>query len=92
MTKKIYIDYENQDYYTSFEKVKAAYLSSYGAISFNDFLAENYDCEDIFNFTVEEREDAKADYDTYVIGEVKSWVDDCLVVIDVDVEFEFKEV
>ena len=90
MTKKIYIDWENQEYHTSIEDVRDSFERCYNCTEFGDFLDQHYSSEAIFNFTEEERAEALEDYNSVLNKEMEDWIDSQMTVINVDIEFKEK--
>ena len=87
---KIYIYWEAQEYFTSFEGVQDYYERYYDCTTFNDFLSEHYECETIFNFTEAEREEVIKDYKISLTDEVEAWIRDYCDVIEVEAECKEK--
>ena len=90
MAKKIYIDWENQEYHTSIEDVKESF-ERYGSYTeLSEFLDLHYSSETIFNFSEDERAEALADYQAVLDEEMEDWIDSQMTVIDIEVEFKEK--
>ena len=87
---KIYIYWEEQEYFTSFEDVQDYYKQHYDYITFSDFLAEHYEIEDIFNFTETKRESVVNDYKNSLADEVEDWIRDYCDVVEIEVECKEK--
>ena len=87
MTKKIYIDWEAQSYYTSLEEVQKVFEEddcNYPA--FEEYLNDNYDSVTIFEFTTDEREAIKIEFEKTVLEAMKDWIQERMTVVEVDVE------
>lgn len=87
---KIYIYWEAQEYFTSFEGVQDYYKQNYDCTTFNDFLTDHYDSEDIFNFTEDERESVIKDYREWLADEVEDWIRDYCDVVEIEAECKEK--
>lgn len=90
MAKKIYIDWENQEYHTSIEDVRESFERYADCTDFSDFLDCHYSSETIFNFSEAERAEALADYHAVLDEEMEDWIDSHMTVIDIEVEFKEK--
>lgn len=90
MVKKIYIDWENQEYHTSIEDVKESFERYCSYTELGEFLDLHYSSETIFNFTEEERAEALEDYQAVVDEEMEDWIDSQMTIIDIEVEFKEK--
>ena len=90
MPKKIYINWSDEEYYTSFEEVKEAYVKNNIHTSLHEFLEDNYLPEEVFYFSDEEREQVLKDHDAIVDEEVRDWIYCRLTVVDVEVMFREK--
>ena len=84
MTKKIYIDWENQNYYTCFEEVEDYFRFYCEYTEFDDFLAQNYRHETIFAFSEEDRTEVLAKYQALFTKELANWMSEQITVINVN--------
>ena len=91
MTKKIYIDWEAQSYYTSLEEVRKVFEEDgYNYPLFEDYLDDNYSSATIFEFTEDEREAVKIDFEKTVLEAMEDWVQERMTVVEVEVEVKEK--
>ena len=91
MTKKIYIDWEAQSYYTSLEDVRHVFEEDgYNYPLFEEYLNDNYDSVTIFEFTADEREAVKIDFEKTVLEAMEDWVRERMTVVEVEVEVKEK--
>lgn len=90
MSKKIYIDYASENYYTSKEEVKTIFREEGDYTSFDIFLSYNYDIEEVFNFDERDRERVKEEYEEAINEEFEDWVNKYMTIIDIEVEFKEK--
>ena len=90
MTKKIYIDWENQEYHTSIEGVRESFERYASYTEFDDFLDCHYSSETIFNFSKDERTEVLEDYQAVLDEEMEDWIDSHMTVIDIELEFKEK--
>lgn len=86
MTTYIYIDWDHQEYYLSWEEVVAAYRERYESDDFNEYLYDNYSHQEVFHFTEEERAEVLKDYGEQVQRYAEDWARDNLFRIEVRVE------
>ena len=86
MTTYIYIDWDHQEYYLSWDEVVAAYRDRHESDEFNEFLYDNYSCEEIFNFSEKERAEVLEDYNERLQDYIEEWARDNLFRIEVRVE------
>lgn len=87
---KIYICWEAQEYFTSFEDVQKYYEQNYDYSTLDDFLSEHYNCEDIFYFTENKRESVIKDYKSALADETEDWIRDYCDVVEVEAECKEK--
>jgi hypothetical protein len=83
---KIYIYWEMELYFTSFEDVLDYYEDSPECTTFNDFLSKYYINEEIFNFTEAERESVIEAYRSSLAVEVEDWISDYCAVVEIEAE------
>lgn len=86
MKTYIYINWEAQEYYLSWEEVVDAYRNGYESDDFNEFLYDNYSHQKVFYFTEEERAEVLKDYEERVQRYAEEWARDNLFRIEVRVE------
>lgn len=91
MTKKIYIDWEAQSYYTSLEEVRQVFEEDgCNYPLFEDYLDDNYSSATIFEFTADEREAVKIDFEKTVLEAMEDWIQERMTVVEVDIEVKEK--
>lgn len=83
---KIYIYWEHQEYFTSFEDAYDYYVQHFEHTTFNEFLYEHYESEDIFNFTEAARQFALRGYRSGLANEVRDWIENYCDVVEIEVE------
>lgn len=88
MAKKIYIDWNNQEYHTSLDSVRISFEESAPYTELGEFLDCNYSTEAVFNFTEEDRAVVLMEYNALIEEEMEDWVRREMTVIDVDVAFK----
>ena len=88
MANKIYINWTNEEYYTSLNDVREAFLSYASYSEFEDFLDCRYSMEEVFNFTENERKAALEDYNESLDFEMEGWIREYLTTIEVDTVFK----
>ena len=88
MSKKIYIDYANENYYTSKEEIEAIFEEEEGYSSFNSFLNYLYNIEDVFYFDEEDKKRIEEGYKNVLEEELKDWADARFTIVDIDIEFK----
>lgn len=91
MTKKIYIEWETCSYYTSLEEVRKAFEEDdYNYPDFEEYLNDNYDSVTIFEFTADEREAVKIEFEKTVLEVMEDWIRERMTVVEVGVEVKEK--
>lgn len=91
MSKKIYIDWETCNYYTSLEEVRKAFEEDdCNYPDFGEYLSDTYTCETIFEFTADEREAVKIEFEKTVLEVMEDWVRERMTVVEVGVEVKEK--
>lgn len=88
MEKKIYINYDTHEYYTSYEEVFEYFKEYENCYSFEDYLNDRYDSETIFNFSEEEKEKVCEDYAERIKAYCNDWIEEYFEVIDIDIIFK----
>lgn len=86
MKTYIYIDWDNQKYYTGWDEVVAAYRDNLEDDDFNEFLFNDFSCEEIFSFSEERRAEVIMEYNASVNADAEDWARDCLERVEVKVE------
>ena len=92
MSRKIYINWNCNEYYTTEEEVREAFEKD-GWVAypeFEDFLNDRYTIEDVFNFDEDARREAKESFEEEVQLVMENWIRENLTVINVDVVFKEK--
>lgn len=87
---KVYICWEEQRYFTSFEDVQDFYKQTYDYTTFDDFLSMHYGHATVFNFTEAERENAIMDYRSSLADEVEDWIRNYCDVVEIEAECKKK--
>lgn len=92
MSKKIYINWERNEYYTTEDEVREAFENDdYVAYpDFEEFLNDRYTMEEVFDFDEDDRRKAKEDFEEEVQVVLKDWIETNLTVINVDILFKGK--
>ena len=88
MSKKIYIDYASETYYTSKKDLRDVFEEEGEYTPFDSFLDYNYNIEDVFNFDEEDRKRVQEEYKNVLDEEFDDWITSNLTVIDIDIEFK----
>ena len=89
MEKKIYINYDAHEYYTSYEEAFEYFKEYENAYSLEDYLDNHYShLETIFNLSEEEKEEAREDYEKELKECFGRWVEEFFEVIDIDIVFK----
>jgi hypothetical protein len=86
MKTYIYINWEAQEYYTSWDDVVAAYRGNLDSDDFNEFLCNNYSCEEIFEFSEERRAEVLMEYNEGMNTDAEYWARDNLEKVKVKIE------
>ena len=86
MSTFIYIDWDHQEYYLGWDEVVTAYRERYESDDFNEYLYDNYSCEEIFHLSEEERAEVLRNYDELMQEHAKEWAQDNLLKIEIRVE------
>ena len=87
---KIYIYWEEQKYFTSFEDAQDFYEQNYDYTTLDDFLSEHYTHVDIFYFSEDKRESIIKDYESSLANEVEDWIRDYCDVVEIEAECKEK--
>ncbi len=90
MKTYIYIDWDHQEYYTNWNDVVEAYRDRYESDDFNEYLYDNYSCEEIFRLSEEERAEVLRNYDELMQEHAKEWAHDNLEKVEIKIEVEGK--
>lgn len=88
---KIYIYWEKQKYFTSFKDVQDYYEQHCDHTSFNEFLLESYDYEDVFNFTEADRERVLKEYKNSLADDAYNWIRCYCTVVEIEAEHKENE-
>lgn len=88
MSKKIYIDYANENYYTSKEEIEAIFEEEEGYSSFDSFLDYYYHIEEVFYFNEEDKKRIEEEYKNALDEELEDWVNARFTIVDIDIEFK----
>lgn len=86
MKTYIYINWEAQEYYFSWDEVVAAFRGTFDDDDFNEFLHNNYSCEEIFEFSEERRAEVIMEYNASVNADAEDWARSYLERVEVKVE------
>lgn len=87
METYIYIDWDNQECYTNWEEVVAAFRERCGGDdNFNEYLFNNFFSAEIFRFTEEQRAQVLREYEESLQADIEEWVKDCLEKVKIKVE------
>lgn len=88
MEKKIYINYEAHEFYTSYEEVFEYFKNCENGYFLEDYLEETYSLETIFDFSEEEKEKVRENYTEIIKSYCDEWIEDNFEVIDIDIIFK----
>ena len=90
MSRKIYINWDNNEFYTTEEEVREAFENDDYAVhpDFEEFLYNNYTIKTVFDFNENDRNEARDAFEEEVQAVMKEWIKNNLTVINIDVIFK----